>query len=136
MSAHESFFRLARSLCYATRFLGVNGFSFPPHRGKGMKLHIDRWSLASLVVPTVILFTLDAIRITVTRIKKQTSSASQIIDSVDLVKIMTLIFLGRVQALTNIFLDVINRRKIWSIICGLCDFDIVVSTIFKHTNRL
>lgn len=131
MSSEESFFRLARSLCYATRFLGVNGFAFPPKRGIGMKLYTNRMSIAAVIVPTVIMFSMDIIRIIVSKIKTSNdlTASQETVDAFDAVKLLTLIVLGRIQALTNVLSDVKNRSRIWSIISSLCDFDIVIRRI-------
>lgn len=131
MSTEESFFNLARTLCYATRFLGVNGFSFPPKRGVGMKLYNNRMSIAAVVVPLVVMFSLDVMRVIVSQTSDSIAPSLQSLT--DSVKTLVIVFLGRIQALINIFFDVKNRSKIWFIICSLCDYDIVVSIslIFK-----
>lgn len=127
MSQRDSFFLLARRLCYATRFLGVNGFAFPAKRGKGMKLHINGMSIAAVVVPTFLTILLDILKAVIALQSSSSSSySSKSSDAFDIAKFMFLQLMVRVESATNVILDVKNRLRIWSIICGMCDFDIVV----------
>lgn len=130
MSENESFFILARRLCYATRFWGVNGFAFPPKRGKGMKLHIDWLSISAVAVPSFLMISLDILKAVITyRSESGSSYASVSSDTFDVWKFAFLQLMVRIESSTNILLDVLNRTRIWLIICGFCDYDIVIKRI-------
>lgn len=130
MNSQDSFLRLARIMCTCFRLFGLNGFIFPQKRGKGEKIHITNRSIILLIFQIILLILLMTINFFAHTNKRPTVALSTI--NILVVRLMTCI--GLTMLLTNICMDIRNRSRIWFIVGGICDFDIVVSNLTKWFN--
>lgn len=126
MNGQDDFLRLARKMFSLVRIFCLNGFDVPSKRGKGKKIRVTVRSVFKLIFNLLFMVSLLALNLVVyARHRKMTeSTASSPVSPLNLLVVRLMSIIGLSMIITNVFMDIMNRSRIWFIVCALCDFDI------------
>lgn len=122
MGSREPFLDSFNIFAKWTAIFAFNSLSFPKTRTRHTNLNIKFFDIMLTTVKVCIFF---ALVITNRKLIKSTNTATAV--SITGYVVLLANSLSLVIFVTNLFMEFRYRRRIWTIICGFCEIDSMVS---------